>query len=129
MRSGACTVEGCNHAPVAKGLCSKHYMQARRAGQPKRKRGRPTPEDLALYRRFMGSCLSPRSLARYAKAMRILKIIGESEEHTLNVIELSTRETGKLNVTRMLLIARMRFAAEWNRALREARLDGTGAKG
>jgi hypothetical protein len=29
-----CKVEGCSNAAVAKGLCAKHYMRARRTGDP-----------------------------------------------------------------------------------------------
>ena len=29
-----CTIEGCDRKPVASGLCAKHYMRARRTGDP-----------------------------------------------------------------------------------------------
>jgi DNA-binding response OmpR family regulator len=29
-----CTIEGCDRKPVARGLCAKHYMRARRTGDP-----------------------------------------------------------------------------------------------
>jgi DNA-binding response OmpR family regulator len=35
-----CTIVGCDRRPVAKGLCAKHYMRARRTGDPNQT-GRP----------------------------------------------------------------------------------------
>jgi DNA-binding response OmpR family regulator len=59
-----CTIEGCDRKPVAKGLCAKHYMRARRTGDPSQTRmpGRrrdPSPMLMRVDR-------SPRSNARWS---------------------------------------------------------------
>src|ERR1700687_6088974 len=35
---GMCTIDGCAANPIAKGLCSKHYMRVRRGGDASKKR-------------------------------------------------------------------------------------------
>ena len=42
--SNTCTVEGCENPTVAKGLCGKHYIRARRTGDPSTPSHKPGPK-------------------------------------------------------------------------------------
>jgi hypothetical protein len=68
-----CTIDGCTGRAVAKGLCAKHYMRARRTGDPAntRKPGGKKDEVLALCDQLCRD-LSARNRARYSAAMRFL---------------------------------------------------------
>ena len=70
-----CVIEGCECKPVAKGLCTKHYMRQRRTGDPssvgkvgrKRSWQRLQMEKIGLYSEW-----SPRTFTRYVQAMEML---------------------------------------------------------
>jgi hypothetical protein len=108
--SRMCTIEGCETETVAKGLCWKHYMRWRRTGDPAkaRKPGRKRDPVLMAYRGILGDW-SPRTLGRYALAMRLLP----DEEARLAVIQRATRSNGSLNVSRMLDLAAMEFVKRY----------------
>ena len=42
--SNTCTIQGCKNPTVAKGLCGKHYMRARRTGDPATPPHKPGPK-------------------------------------------------------------------------------------
>jgi hypothetical protein len=61
-----CTIDGCSGRAKAKGLCMKHYMRARRTGDPAktRKPGRKNDKVFALCDQLC-RYLTARSRARY----------------------------------------------------------------
>jgi hypothetical protein len=95
--TSACKVDGCNHGAVAKGLCAKHYARARRAGDPTKTRrsGRPHDEMLAVGRNLFPDW-SPRTIARWARAMRLLR---SGDDDVPAAIERVTRPNGTMNVS------------------------------
>jgi DNA-binding response OmpR family regulator len=73
-----CTIEGCDRKPIAKGLCAKHYMRARRTGDPNQtgKPGRkrdPAPMPTSGDR-------SPRSIARWPQTADTHKAVETATE-------------------------------------------------
>jgi len=60
-----CKIEGCDRKPVANGLCAKHYMRARRTGDPTQTR-KPGPK-LDQAPMLMSGDRSPRSNARWSR--------------------------------------------------------------
>ena len=62
-----------------------------------RKRGRPERHDLAEYRGLFPEW-SPRTVARFAVALRRLKAMGYDEEKTAGVLRLAFRRNGSMNV-------------------------------
>lgn len=60
-----CTIEGCDRKPVAKGLCAKHYMRARRTGDPNHTRKPGHKRDPAPL--FMTEDQSPSSRALWSR--------------------------------------------------------------
>jgi hypothetical protein len=98
-----CRIDGCDREPTAKGLCAKHYMRLRRAGDPNhvRKSGPKPSENRSL--------LTPRARARFAQAMRTLEDAGGGAEEKLQAIRAARRPNGSLNVSKLLGIAIRRY--------------------
>ena len=65
-----CKIAECDGKPVAKGLCARHYMRARRTGDPTetRKPG-PHPSAVVAAHRALFPEASPRTQARLAKLL------------------------------------------------------------
>jgi hypothetical protein len=98
--TSACEVEGCNHGVVAKGLCAKHYMRARRTGDSSKTRraGRPRDEMLSHWRKLFPEW-SPRTLARWVRARKLLRAFA-SDEQVDAIIKRASRPNSKtLNVS------------------------------
>jgi hypothetical protein len=94
-----CLIQDCDGKPVAKGLCTKHYMRARRTGDPgkTRKPGRAPAAYGALLRSTFAEW-SPRTQQRYISAMRNLRDLGA---HMEAAIKDATRPNGSVNVSRL----------------------------
>jgi len=101
-----CKIEGCDAKPVAKGLCSKHYMRERRHGSADevRKPGRPRSPALDTYRQLFREW-SPRTLARHRRAMDIMHSLNLVEGEIQKFIEAHMRPNGTLRVNQMLRTA------------------------
>jgi hypothetical protein len=97
-----CKVADCQGKPVAKGLCAKHYMRARRCGDPEqtRKRGpKPLFDDFPL---------SPRSRVRFKQAIDLLRdldAMGVYDNALDAAFERAKRRNGTINVTALLAAA------------------------
>jgi hypothetical protein len=80
------------------------------------KRGRPEDPALALYRQLFPEW-SPRTIARYAGAMRRLDVMGYSDEQSVDVLRLVTGGNGTINVARLDRLTENRsalaLASEW----------------
>ena len=102
-----CRIDGCDREPTAKGLCAKHYMRLRRAGDPNRVRkpGWKTSEARNLMREW-----SPRTFARFTLAMRMLEDAGIGVEEKQRAIKAASRPNGSMNVAKLLRIAETRLA-------------------
>jgi hypothetical protein len=118
-----CRIEGCDAKPVAKELCSKHYMRERRHGSADevRKRGRPRDPVLDVYRSLFPEW-SPRTLARYKRAMDTMRGLGATEDQTRQFTETHSRPNGTLNVNAMLVMAEInelanRDSLTWDQAV------------
>ena len=85
-----CEIDGCDGKPVAKGLCAKHYMRQRRAGDPRRVR-RPGPK--ASEARYLMREWSPRTYARFVQAMRMLEDAGGGAEAKQQAVKAASRPT------------------------------------
>jgi hypothetical protein len=104
-----CQVDGCDGKPVAKGLCAKHYMRARRQGSPDKvgKPGRPLSPLLEYYRtlkyggtdRLIWDDASRRTLARYVRRNR-LHHAGLSDQEIVDAIA-AEREAQRAKDARM----------------------------
>jgi hypothetical protein len=95
-----CKLEGCKGKVFVKGLCAKHYMRMRRTGDPNRTRKRgPKP---SIFSNAFPE-LSPRTNARYSKAMSLLSTCGKKA--MIKAIKTATRPDGSINVNRLLGIA------------------------
>jgi hypothetical protein len=99
-----CAVEGCEGQPVAKGLCSKHYMRLRRAGDPNitRKAG-PKPTELSEFISSQFREWSPRTRARYKQGFRLLASL--PEEIRKETAQRAIRSNGSVNVSKMVGMA------------------------
>jgi hypothetical protein len=102
-----CEIDGCDGEPVAKGLCAKHYMRLRRAGDPSRVR-KPGPKR-SLMRSVLPAEWSPRAQARFAQAMRMLEDAGGGAEKQ-QAVKTASRPNGSVNVSKLLRIAVLQFA-------------------
>jgi hypothetical protein len=96
-----CTISKCRNKAVAKGLCAKHYMRARRAGDPTkvRKPGRPRAR---LTQLMAGTNWSPRTLARFRRASRLL--LKFTDKSAKRLMAEATRSNGSVNVSKLLKI-------------------------
>ena len=102
-----CKIEGCWGKPVAQGLCAKHYMRLRRHGnatETHKPGPKPSRLNVAFRALMADSELSPRTLARHAKAYRLLA--GLIDDETMKqVLKAVTRPSGSLNASKLLAIA------------------------
>jgi hypothetical protein len=112
-------IDGCDREPLAKGLCAKHYVRQRRAGDPSRvgKAGRKTPADLDYWRTTFPDW-SPRAQARFVRAMRMLEDAGGGTEEKQRAIKAATRSNGSVNVSKLLGIAATRYVGALGRRAR-----------
>ena len=99
-----CNVKGCPNNSVAKGLCAKHYMRARRSGDPNkvRKRG-PASERPAG--------VSARTWTRFKHASNMIQAMGYSLEEFERMMNEVKRRNGSYNVSRLLRLAQ--YALEY----------------
>ena len=97
-----CTIKGCDNKPIAKGLCSKHYMRLRRTGKTdERKPGRPPEPNFHVeHMKTHGVDWSQRTFARYARAMDLLSNFHIDDQKA--VIDAAKRPSGSLNVVALL---------------------------
>ena len=101
-----CVFESCDRKPVAKGLCAKHYMRLRRAGNPNTvgKSGRKKSRERTAFEASgirVGVDMSLRTFARFKQAMEMLQIAGCDIKPC---IAAALRPNGTLNVSRLLEI-------------------------
>jgi len=96
-----CQITGCQGKVVARGLCAKHYMRVRRTGDPHltKKPGRPREQNVVA-RDLFGGTWSPRTVARYAAAMKNLDQC--SAEARVNAFKSCHRSNGTINVSQLL---------------------------
>src|SRR5262245_32317810 len=66
-----------------------------------RKRGRPRSENLNLYRSLFKDIWSPRTIARYARAMRLYEFAGFDTDQILDCVKRATRANGTFNIARL----------------------------
>ena len=105
----ACHVDGCKDNPKARGLCGKHYQRYLRhadvdvTGKP----GRPKdPWTLAAEQVGLANVMSARSLARWRRAMAVLKDVSDAGYDAVKpAITAATRPNGTLNVSELERIA------------------------
>ena len=100
-----CMIEGCAGKSFAKGLCVKHYMRQRRAGDPGSigKPGRKrSPQRLLFEEMGLGMEWSSRTFTRFVQAMEMLREAGCDIKPC---IEAALRRNGKLNVSKLQEIA------------------------
>ncbi len=102
--SGMCSTPDCSSPVLAKGLCAKHYMRQRRTGDPAttRKPGRPL-DRVTQVMRALHLDYSPRTVARYRKAMHLLDRFDDGSKK--RVLVAATRPNGTINVSRLLDLA------------------------
>jgi hypothetical protein len=108
-----CKIDGCGRASVAKDLCGKHYMRLRRTGDANRVRKSGPKRSESLTRSLLREW-SPRTRARFDRALRMLLSAGGREEAE-QAIKLSTRPNGSVNVSKLLGMAAMRYVMEAER--------------
>lgn len=115
---GMCTIDGCAAKPIAKGLCSKHYMRVRRGGDASKKRKPgPNPDKWrADSRKTLGE-MSDRTFARYEPATRMLR---EANIDFKPFFEAATRPNGSFNVSRLYCLAVFAVIAK-EKAIKDAR--------
>jgi hypothetical protein len=106
----------CDNLASARGLCAKHYMRARRNGDPAvvRKRG-PTPDatSIAGIVRSLFEDQSRRPQARQIRAMTLDRKLQEhlgADEHFTKAVMAASRPNGSLNVAKLLRIMERRAA-------------------
>jgi hypothetical protein len=99
--SAICTAEGCSAAAVARGLCMKHYMAARRAATRK---PRKVADDVAWVREA-GAHKSPRTQATMLQSLRLLARMPDG--YWQNAMNWASRRNGTLNVSLLNQSARM----------------------
>jgi hypothetical protein len=108
-----CKIKGCEGKAIAKGLCAKHYMRARRTGDPKQvgKPGRPPDPIIGMWRDQMCEFgWSPRTMARYVEAMALLRDMDMETKRA--AVKAATRPNGSMNVSKLLDIAIMTLMHE-----------------
>jgi len=94
-----CKIDGCRGKVVARGMCAKHYMRERRTGDAtkKGKPGPPPSKYMTIARSVSEGDWSPRTMARYAEASRILDSYSAKSRAAL--IKSCTRPNGSINVS------------------------------
>jgi hypothetical protein len=110
-----CNINGCDARVVAKGLCAKHYMRARRHGSPdkKHKPGPKRREYRQMFRPMLGEW-SPRTQARWLLAQKLVP-----SKELQKLIKRASRPNGSLNVSRLLEMAAVRFVLKNKDRFRE----------
>jgi hypothetical protein len=107
-----CKIKGCQGKVVVRGLYAKHYMRERRTGYPT-KIGKPGPAPslyMAMAKVVSEGEWSPRTMARYAEASRILD--GCSAPARAALLKACTRPNGSINVGNLLDRAAMLWSEE-----------------
>jgi hypothetical protein len=104
-----CTIEGCKARATAKGLCSRHYMRARRHGDPNQVNppGARRNVELNTWKvelRKVQPLMSERTFHRYFSAIRGLQW-GATEEVIEEMVTEATRSSGSFNVSRFKALA------------------------
>ena len=104
-----CMIEGCEAKAAAKGLCPKHYMRQRRAGDPSRvrKSGRKKSE-LREAIGEIGQGWSPRTRQRFAAAVKMLREACDDGK-VAELMKAATRPSGSLNVSKLQDMALMNW--------------------
>jgi hypothetical protein len=102
-KSALCPIEGCQGRVLAKGLCAKHYMRARRTGDPNKtgKRGRKPDPD------FPFPWMSRRTRARFKEAAHLLWLVEGFGYKIDDAIQHATRPDGTLKVNRLLSLVQL----------------------
>jgi hypothetical protein len=99
-----CRIKKCKGKVFAKGLCVKHYTRERRHGDPMQvsKLGRPPLPITQLIKQFgLDAEWSPRTIARYRKAMQLLNDSFERDAAAI-IRKEAIRSNGKINVCKLL---------------------------
>lgn len=108
-----CKIDGCQGKVVARGMCAKHYMRERRTGDPE-KTGKPgRPRERSPYMaaaQMVNDQWSPRTMARYAEATRILHDCSAPSRE--RILRSCIRANGSINVSQLLDLAAMLWAEE-----------------
>jgi hypothetical protein len=104
-----CSIPDCGTPASAGGLCPKHYMRARRHGDPGivHKRGPKAGPKL----RGVGLFVSPRTEARFDRAWRLDRWLQHefgAEPYLDEAIKAATRPNGSLNFAKVLDIIERR---------------------
>jgi hypothetical protein len=113
-KSIICAIVGCKTGANAKGLCAKHYMRARRHGDPNvvKPRGAPKNAWKAKLRGMIDpATMSTRTFDRYCATIGKLARIGTTDEALQEILNEATRPNGSFNVSK--------FAAFTESVLRE----------
>jgi hypothetical protein len=112
-----CTIDGCAAKPIAKGLCSKHYMRVRRGGDASKKRKPgPKPDKWRVQARKTSE-MSDRTFARCKAALRMLRGAGID---TVPFIKAASRPNGSVNVSRLYILAVFAVVAK-EKAIKDSR--------
>jgi hypothetical protein len=102
-----CTIEGCQSRANARGLCAKHYMRARRHGDPTMVKlpGAPLKLRKAKLREIMApQHMSVRTFDRFHRAIEILRRLGPDAQRVCWAA--AARPGGRLNVSKLHALAR-----------------------
>jgi hypothetical protein len=119
--SAICSIEGCKAGANAKGLCAKHYMRARRHGDPSQVKPRGAPKN-AWKAKLRGmidpATMSTRTFDRYCATIGKLARVGATPEALQEIMAKATRPNGSFNVSK--------FAAFTESVLREVERERRG---
>jgi hypothetical protein len=122
-----CSISDCPSTARANGLCQKHYMRARRHGDANTigKRG-PKPDTGLATIRTLFRDLSPRTQARYIRALRLSQFL--RDEFGVDLFEQAaaeaTRPNGSMSFNGLLqAIELSRAALAWGALLVRAQSD------
>ena len=120
-----CNINGCDAAPIAHGLCARHYMRMRRTGDPEkvRRAGRPRDEAALLWRQALPD-ESPRTMARILHSRKIFMYWGVSALVQEDMIKDCTRPSGTVNWSKL-----ERLAIAVDEACRREFPNGSTARG
>jgi len=90
-----CDVKDCPNNSVAKGLCAKHYMRARRNGDPNKVRKRGPTSDRPR-------AVSARTWTRFKRAGLLFELMGYPSEDFVRAMDKTKRRNGSFNVSELL---------------------------
>lgn len=111
-----CSITDCDNPAAARGLCAKHYMRARRTGDPTVVRKRGPTSDPSSITSVVGSLFkewSRSTQTRWIRAMILDRKLQEylgADEHFTKAVMLATRPNGSLNVAKLLRVMEDRAA-------------------